>query len=1076
MPGLHLYMSNRLERLADELAEVLSEPLGSPLDAEAIVVQSRGMERWLRMEMALRHGICANVEFPFPNAMVRMIYSSVIPDMPLDTRYHKGTLVWRIMDVLPGLLHMNQFVEVKDYLGPRPRDDKLYQLCKYISACLDQYLIYRPDMVLRWEAGEGRHWQAILWREITFGPNPIHWARAIEVLEERLRESRCNVELLPKRICVFGISSLPPYHLRLLASISTVTSVHFFVMNPCAEYWFDIVPERKIDKLIREEEADYHLPERLHLETGNGLLASLGQLGKDFISLIMSLEPLEHTYFEEPDSSKMLGAVQRDILKLKEASSLLDRPLKLAGGDKSITFHSCHSPLREIEVLYDSLLEVFEQEQGIEPRDVVVMAPDISTYIPFIRAVFESRQEGPKAIPYSIADRGYGKFGHVTPALLHLFDLVDGRFPVSQVLTFLEREPVRKRFGLSEDEIDEIRRLLSNTRASWGVDEKAKETLSLPPTRENTWQACMERLLLGHAMAGNENHLFRSILPYDDVEGDGAELVGRFASFMRSLISIAMLFAEPATLEQWYWRLSKALDDLFSWDETWEQEVATLRRIVSDLRLSSQESGFGEPVSFKVIKNYLETQLEDTGLSGGFLSRGVTFCSILPMRSIPFKVVCLIGMNHDAYPRQSRKLAFDLMAVKPRKGDRSRRNDDRYLFLEALLSARRRLIISYVGQSERDNSKIPPSPLVSELMDYLDRNLVLEDGVPTNRIVYEHRLHSFNISYFEPGSGLFTYFDENLSAARTAYESRKQPSHLFKEKLPPAAEKQSEILVEDLERFLEHPVKYLMRERLGIGFRAEVPLLRDEEPMALRGLDDYIVNQRILRAEMGGEDSEKLFLILKALGILPHGSLGRVEYSRRRDDIEKFVQEIKEFTGESEPRWIDVEMEIGGCRLQGRVGELYPGGLVHYRYGKVRAKDHLRIWLHHLLLMTINTNDQDSASRYHGKNEKWVYLRPDEPARYLEQIVHLYLEGLSRPIKLFPETSFAYSEKYQKGRNQAECLRAAQLAWGMWGRRRGERDDDYYRLCFGEASPLDEDFVRVAKMVVLPILKFRKKI
>ncbi|MBW2023745.1 MAG: exodeoxyribonuclease V subunit gamma, partial [Deltaproteobacteria bacterium] len=249
---------------------------------------------------------------------------------------------------------------------------------------------------------------------------------------------------------------------------------------------------------------------------------------------------------------------------------------------------------------------------------------------------------------------------------------------------------------------------------------------------------------------------------------------------MRSLISIAMLFAEPATLEQWYWRLSKALDDLFSWDETWEQEVATLRRIVSDLRLSSQESGFGEPVSFKVIKNYLETQLEDTGLSGGFLSRGVTFCSILPMRSIPFKVVCLIGMNHDAYPRQSRKLAFDLMAVKPRKGDRSRRNDDRYLFLEALLSARRRLIISYVGQSERDNSKIPPSPLVSELMDYLDRNFVLEDGVPSNRIVYEHRLHSFNISYFEPGSGLFTYFDENLSAARTAYESRKQPSHLFK--------------------------------------------------------------------------------------------------------------------------------------------------------------------------------------------------------------------------------------------------------------------------------------------------------
>lgn len=1076
MPGLYLYTSNRLEHLVDALAQVLSEPLGSPFSPEIIVVQSRGMERWLRMELARRHGICANVDFPFPNALVKTICSTVLPDSPLDSRYDKSVMVWRIMAVLPDLISRPEFKEVKDYLSQRPGDERLYQLSKHIASCLDQYLIYRPEMILRWEKGRGNHWQAVLWRHIAYESKPVHWPRASKLLRDQIRKGSARGRAVPQRICIFGISSLPPYHIGILGEVAKITTVKFFVLNPSMEYWFDIIPEQKVEKIIREQRGDYHVPEMLHLETGNSLLASMGHLGKDFISLIMAFDPIEYTLFEEPDSDSLLGAIQSDILKLRETSASGSRPLNLPQMDKSISIHSCHSPLREMEVLHDNLLEVIEQEKGVMPKDIVVMAPDISIYAPFINAVFGSRIDGPRGIPYSIADRGIRKFGQLAPALLHLFEFPDSRFPVSQVLSFLERDPVKKRYDLRDADIDAIRKLVSHTRVSWGVDDKMKQDFLLPPTKENTWEFCMERLLLGHALPSDGSTLFKSILPFDDVEGEGAALVGKFASFITTLVRVATSLAEPTTLEAWYWRLMRLSEELFSPDENSAQEYEVLRDIFSRLRSYQGDSGFTGRVSFKVIKNYLEAQLEEAGLSGGFLNKGVTFCSILPMRSIPFKVICLVGMNHSAYPRQSKRLAFDLMAARPRKGDRSRRNDDRFLFLEAILSARKRLIISYVGQNERDNSPIPPSPLVSELVDYLDRNFLIKGETPSKYIIFKHRLHPFSAPYFEPGSNLFTYFDENLAAARMASQTRQKPFTFFNEELPAPNEQIGEISVEELERFLANPVKYILRQRLGIGFRREVPLPKDEEPVLLRGLDDYHVSQSILAAKAETSFTADPYSLLKAQGALPHGNVGKVQYADREREINRFLEELKQITTGEEPRWIEVDLTIRGCRVYGKVGEFYPPGLVHYRYARIRAKDHLRVWLHHLLVHASEIGSAVYSSYIVGKKERWVYHPPDLPLEYLEHIVEIYLLGLRRPIKLFPETSFAYMEKLARSGDPGAAINRAQKIWEGTRYNSGEGDDDHLKLCFGEEIPIDREFKKVADMIVSPILRFREKL
>ena len=1077
MAGLHLHMSNRLERLADSLSELLSEPLSSPFEKEVIVVQSRGMERWLRMELALRHGISANLDFPFPNAFVKTIYSQIISDQPFDDGYDKDTMVWRVMEVLPECMGDPEFRDIRHYLDRCGSDESVYQLSKHITACFDQYLVFRPEMIMRWEQGQGKHWQAILWRKLTQQGEPIHKARAKDILLKAIEAGRPLWNCMPQRVSIFGISSLPPYHIDIMAAISGFIDVHFFVMNPCKEYWFDIVTERKLDLIIKEGGADYELPHKLHLEIGNALLASMGHLGRDFLSFLMELDPEEHTYFEAPGAETILKTIQSDILNLKEPTSELGGPVVIKDDDSSISVHSCHSPLREMEVLYDRLLDIFNQNPDIGPKDVVVMAPDIRQYAPFIDAVFGRSPGDPKAIPYSIADRGYLISGELAPALFDLFDFVNSRFTVSSVLSFLEREPVKRRFGLSDKDVMTIRKWVNDTRIHWGIDEAMKEDMGLPPTKQNTWQAGIERLLLGFAFPGQGKTLFKEILPYDHVEGEDALLLGKLASLLRSITQAASLFSVPASVEVWYERLTNVIEQLFYPGETSQHEFQALLEIIADLRSAAGKARSNAKVSFRVVRAYLEARFDEAGLAGGFLNKGVTFCSILPMRSIPFKVVCLIGMNHDAYPRHSRELAFDLMAARPRKGDRSRRNDDRYLFLEAILSARQYLIVTYVGQSETDNSTIPPSALVSELLDYIERNFIWEGGEVKDRILTKHRLRAFNSSYFDPESTLFTYFDEKLEPARLCVKPKEELRKFFKDELSILPDDVKEISIENLEDFLSNPAKFILQKRLKIRLKFDSPLPPDQEPAVLKGLEAYNVDQRLLKAKLSGMSLESVYPILKAEGLLPHGSVGAVEYERRSMDIDEFSHLIGGLMGDGSPQWVEVDTNVNGHRLWGRIGEIYERGLIHYRFADLRARDHLRLWLYHLVINVIAEGAMPVRSFLCGRDSQWMYRPVENAQEYLGRLIELYIEGLKRPAKFFPESSFVYASKLKRGRQSgAQALQSAKRVWEGSRYNRGEKEDDYFRLCFGEQDPLDGGFAEVSIEVFSPLLAHREKI
>jgi exodeoxyribonuclease V gamma subunit len=1083
MAGLRLYISNRMEILARELAEVLSHPLASPLDPEVIVVQSKGMERWVCMELAQRNGISANCRFPFPNRFMEELFQAVIPDVSENPRFDPETLTWKIMKVLPACLGRPEFEGLRNYLGDTGWGLKSIQLCERIADTLDQYLVFRPEMILRWEQGQETHWQAMLWRELIRDTGKWHWAALGREFMRAVNSPPVDTTGLPERISVFGISALPRFHMEILSGIARVIEVNLFLMNPCQEYWGDIISrwEMKRKTILTLG----HPTEGLHLEKGNSLLGSMGTLGRDFFDLVSEFDCRDYTRFQEPGESSLLSSLQSDILNLRDAVSESGEKRVMGPDDDSIQIHSCHGPMREIEVLHDQFLHLFEKDPDLKPRDILVMTPRIETYAPYIQAVFDTPDRDSPKIPFSIADRSIKGESKLIDTFSGILQLKGGRLGVSQVLAILESRAVQDRFGFVEGDLDWVRKWVNEARIRWGMDGQSRTDLGLPATPENTWRAGLDRLLLGYAMPGQEENLFKEIVPYDPIEGGETKVLGRLLAFIEALFHRVSAMGEPRCLRDWAVFLLDLLDALFRPDEAAQMEAQVLRRAINEIGDLQEAADFYEKVRLEGIKWYLGHDLEKKGWGLGFMTGGVTFCAMLPMRSIPFKVICLVGMNHDAYPRQSNHLGFDLMARHPLAGDRSRRNDDRYLFLEALLSARKNFYISYVGQGILDNSSIPPSTLVSELVDYIHEGFKTRDKEISDALLIRHRLQAFSPHYFMKKTDLFSYSRKNLQIARCMEMDRRHQVPFISERLPEPEEEWRRVDVRDLAWFFSGPARFLLNRRLGVHLEEATPHLEETEAFEIKGLEKYLLEETLVKKGLAGGDLRALLPVMQAAGRLPHGTVGECVFDGLRQGVERFVEKTRHYVSEAALHPLDVAVSLADFSLSGRIQNLYPERMAWYRYAKVTPRDRLRAWIYHLVLNSLAGNGHPRTSMVaglaqRGPDSRWVayeYHPVKNSRRLLQHLLETYWTGLMDPLHFFPKSSWEYAFLLkEKKRSPEESLDRAITVWEGNDFTSGECQDPYHQLCFGNTHPLDSAFTDVAVGVFGPLLDHQREI
>lgn len=1169
-----VYRSNRIEALADRLAALLRVPAAGPMQAELVVVHSKGMERWVAMQLAERLGICANVRFPFPARVLHgLLGGRGSPAEPVTIAWSPERLVWTILQALPGLLGQPAFAPLQAYLEPGPAGTepapvgrKAWLLARRLADVFDRYVTYRPELVLGWDAEAERgpgdeadpDWQPLLWRELRrriAAPNLADWLRGQAAMPE--------LDDLPARLCFFGMATLPPFFVEVLSALARVSEVHLFVLSPSREFFGGIRSRREIARELAAARRDAVSPEQLHLEEGNPLLASFGRLSREFQLVLEEstasssyLEPQGELFVEPlpegPERPTMLQVLQSDILNLRhrrgngredDDPERCPPALPLEPDDASIRVHSCHGPMRQVEVLRDELLALLDADPTLQPRDIVVMAPDIEAFAPLLEAVFadgarEARPAGAGSgaagagsgagsagadeggagfppIPFRLADRGLRQENLVAEALLAVLELGRGRVPASAVLDLLALEPVRQRFAIAAEELPTLRSWVGESGIRWGIDREHRLEHGQPGYLENTWRFGLDRLLLGFAMPGEGRRFFGGVLPYDEVEGGASGLLGRFADFCETLFARLRRLAAPRTLPAWRDELSSLLTALTAVDEqsAWLQQE--LRDVCDRLVACGEAAGFTGLVAPDVLPALLEAGLPADRPAAGFLTGAVTCCAMVPLRSIPFRVVCLLGLDDGAFPRTVTRLGFDKLATARRLGDRDPREEDRFLFLEALLSARERLIITYTGRGIHDNAVLPPAVPVGELLDVLAASFESGDeGGPGVRgqVLIEHPLQPFSPRCFaapaaapaavaarpqpscaeQAGSrdvpdggsaGRPQSFDRRyLAGARMLCGERQEPPPFFSGPLPPDAaggrdhgDPAGSVTIDELVRFLAGPARYLCERRLGLRLVQEEDVVADREPITPDGLERWVLASRLLEAKLAGEQLQATLQAARGSGALPLGRPGECLFADLDGQVEPIHRRVASLR-RGTPRAVALSTTLRHGALLGTISGIWEPGLVVSQLSHIRGKHLLGFWVRHLALELAG---EEVPSHLVGRPAKGELIHhvlrpPTGPgpgsrsgdgagdggasAALLDELLALYHRGLTGPLLFFPETSRAYAEARRKsgGGEEGACSAAVAAAARAW---EDEAADPYLARIFGTAQPYEPGFV-----------------
>lgn len=1071
---LRVYHGNRLETLRDLLVEMIRrQPLADPFAREQILVQSPGMAQWLKLELAQRLGVAANLAFPLPASFLWDLFAQVLDDVPAQSAYQKSVMTWILLKHLPDYLADERCQLLRNYLQRQPDELSQYRLCNRIADLFDQYLVYRPEWIQAWETGQDapltepddpQRWQPLLWRVIVDDIRQRglpHWHRANmhDALIAGLRTLN-QTGVLPQRLFVFGISALPQSYLHVLTALGEQIDIHLMLANPCRHYWGDIIDPVYLAKLSQGWLAQ-GLPDARQqgYDSGHPLLASLGKQGRDYLQLIQQLELAEVGLFSEPDYSTLLAAVQADILTLQNRTEQGEvAPLTLLPEQLNIQVHTAYSPLREVEILHDQLLAIFSADPSLTPQDIIVMMPDVSTYAPAVEAVFGNAREA-RYLPYAISDRCADDEIALLKHFLQLVTLEQSRFSVTELLSLLELPATRRRFALQEDDLENIQHWIKGVNIHWGLDARQRAEVGAFAFADNSWQSGLDRLFSGYAIGAGQ-HSWQQLAPYEHLAGLSASALGQLSEFIQHCDQLRQQLSQARHLDQWQQLVSAIIADFYQPDEADQEAIALIHQALERLRQTHQLSDFQQPVAARLVQDYLHEQLTQTHISQRFLAGQINICTLMPMRAIPFKVVCLIGMNDGDYPRSIAPAAFDLINRYPCRGDRSRREDDRYLFLEALLSARDQLYISYLGRSSADNSLRIPTVLVSELLDYLDQayRVAGNDQPLSAALTRHHPLTPYSARYYHDQLDPLFSFNPLWYVAPAPVETALVAQAL------PAPEQTGPIELASLLRFFRHPVQAFLQSRLQVSFAEADAPVADEEPFTLNGLARYRINQQLLTSLITQGTLDRSAAYLRHSGALPVGQAGELWLAQQIEALNGLYDRLQPLlSGTPQRREIDLIFDSG--QLQGWVDNHYPAGLLRFAVGRLNGKQRIVTWIEHLVCCAAG---YPGTTTYHGldKSISFAPVCPDQARQLLEQVLATYQQGQLRPLGWVPEPAWAWlsAKDPERGLAAARTSYLSQL-----DNDRLQRRDPYLQRIFPHWEQVQDELIRISDQLFRPM-------
>ncbi len=1083
--AFNIYKSNHSEKLVEALQSLVVQPLATPLTPEFIIVQNKPMADWLTMELSKSLGIWSGQSFPFPKKVITQFMQMILGDQVIEAKaFDPENLFFEILKELEELKNEPEFESIKDYVSGNQL--RLWRFALALANLYDQYLVFRRDWILQWDQGDfskippEHRWQGILWQKISAKKGFKHIAQLSDIFGEELKKNPNQIKKF-ERISIFGLSSLPPLYLEFFAAIGEVTEVNLFQLCPSNLYWADIKKKKEIFKALRKAKKDITEEHFLdldsgsdssHFDQGNPLLASLGDVGKAYQANIESLIHYHESdidLFVEPDDKSLLGKIQRDIFDLEmpeEGSRSLDQY------KANFKINACPNAFREVEVLKDQILTAL-QEEKIELQNILIMAPEMSVYEPIFKEVFTKE---PK-IPFAFADSSPIAENKVFELFFHLVDFQKGRFTLSNFLNLLGTKEVMESIGLDSNDLSLVTGWLQKAGARWATDPEDRTSLDLPQEGHNSFFEAFSRLILGFAFAGGKSETFKGVYPVGAFEGLSSLTLGKVIAFFEKVKLVYQGLKPTRTLGEWKVFSREAMESLVSEKHLDEADLFEFYNLFDKITEEAKISEYEIQVPLDCFIALVKERLEGENPGKSYGAYGVTCASLRPMRSIPFDLIYLIGLNEKEFPRQSSPSGFNLMELWPQLGDRSLLEDDRYLFLESMLSARKAFAISYIYKRAKDNKTKPPSTLVTELIDYIKEAFGLEElpeepglGNYQSGLTFFHAERAFDPIYFAEEQPL-SFAKSELEALKALNQYPKTSDSFLTESIEGELLQGVDWELKDLIACLIHPAQALLQRTLGVKFAFTEKPLEDREPQELDDLEKWQLGDEMLRQFSKGKEFKREELVQSAQ--FPPASWGEVALEEIAKKTEPLSEKIRaDFPLDSAQPNVAFDLELSGTQIKGSLEQLFEGGLLTTSYSAFKARALLETWVKHLVLCILKPKGVALKSTYickHGTKvcEKYQFSEPIEAKGELEKLIQLSKSFLVFSEPFIVEVSYQYASTMLTKGDRKDAIKKA---FGTW-KGDSHQSDLYYQRFFGDINLFQNPkFEELALAVFTPLL------
>ena len=1027
---MKLIRSNRTENLADALASLVrDEPLG-PFQKEVVVVQNRGTETWLTLALAKRLGIWSNPSFPFPRSVIENVLERTVEQSEKAAGYAPARLKWTIAR----LLQESAPEGFAEYLGTSANPDRVLRLADSIASVFDDYVVFRPKLLRQWAKSEDGDWQGHLWRRVAKELGPYDLATRIEDALPKLSAGIPREELPFCRLHLFALETLPPLFLEFFSGLSRSVQTTLYVLEPSSEYLGDV-------DVSGGEPA---------LTDGHTFVSDVGRLSRDFQQVLLSVDEVVEErveLFEAPEPTDLLKALQADIVEFRSPPRPEDR-LLVDASDRSISLHECAGPMREVQVIHELVRDALESDATLEPEDVIVLSPNLDTYAPLFRAVFGENEA--HRIPYEVHDRLSRDDASIYEDFTAVLEVLDSRFSVFDLVRLMDAGAMREDFRFTPDERARLTELLAASGIRWGIDAEHRAQLDFPAEALHTWRAGLGRLFLGFANVPGTTEVFEGLLPRGGLSLGDAELVARLSRLCEVLFEYHGRTRQALPLGEWAALLGHLCTSLFAEDDESSQAVRTIREALVALQTLGEQSGYADAISLKALRREVAGQLRDATPAVGFMRRGVTFAELVPRRSIPFRLVCLVGMNEESFPRADKRPSFDETRKNPLPGDRNQRQEDRLAFLQAILCARGRLIMTYGAASTGSRGEANPSPLVWELCESVNRYYRRADEERLLEPTVQP-LHAFDARYFDGSAIPQSSSKRNHRIAETLAEPSVE--HAAVELRAELAELDSVLSVDELSHWLWDPTKTFVERVLLARFERSGLYEPTSAVTKISSLDASKVGNSVLRAGLRGSAMEGL---LAAAPEFPDGTPGTLQVRALAREIEALNVRASSLRSESAASSGLLSLNLGDLSLEGRIDGLSPDQRLVERFTKTEGRVELTTWIEHLLAQAATGTRRTSHLVLRGTNARATlvsFSAVEDPARLLDELVGVYRNCLEAPLPLLGKASRIFANRFAEDASE-DALKAARTEL-----KHLLKHDLYLAYLFGSDDPFqDEDW------------------